>query len=101
MSGLVAAIASLVTAIGLALGSYAAVKARRTEARSATREEIQQALDTYEKLLSRVDSTNTRLEASVETLTGRAAVAEARHRRCEEELDTVLARLDALEAKGG
>jgi hypothetical protein len=92
------------TAIAAVLGAYAAIKARSTEARTATREETQQALDAQDRLLDRYEAKIIELERRVdrcEVVADRALAGrnEARlmHRECERRLKIAEARIAELE----
>ena len=68
----------LATLIASVTGGYAAIAARRTEKRTATREETQQALDAQGELLDRYEKRIESLEATVERTLARHAECEAR-----------------------
>lgn len=68
----------IATLIATATGGYAAIQSHRTERRSATRHETQQALDAQSELLDRYEKRIEVLETSIETALARHAKCEAR-----------------------
>lgn len=89
--------AAVMTAVAAVLGSYAAVVAKRTEGRSATREEIQQALDAqtglldrYERRIKTLEDRSARQDTMIEDALGRAMNAEQAHRDCEKKLEIAI-----------
>lgn len=93
--------AAVLTVVAAVLGSYAAVVARRTEGRSATREETQQALEAQDNLLDRYERRIGVLEArcevqdkKIEDALARAMTGEQAHRECERKLEMALLEID-------
>jgi septal ring factor EnvC (AmiA/AmiB activator) len=80
---LLGALAALLSAGGT---WYAVQASRRTEKRSATREETQQALDAQDKLLDRYEKRIEKLEDSVKTAVAEAAEAKSHNQSCERRL---------------
>lgn len=66
------------TAIAALLSGYAAVKARKTDDRAATREETQQALDAQSNLLTRYERRIDAQDKEIATLRERIAIVEAK-----------------------
>ena len=65
---------------------YAVAASRRTEKRTATREETQQALDAQDKLLDRYEKRIEKLEDSVKSAVADAAMAKTHNASCEHRL---------------
>lgn len=97
MEPVVVILGGLATILSGIAGTYAVIMARRTEARSATREETQQALeaqsgllDRYEKRIESLESKVQSLEKTADDALGRAMSAESAHRDCEQRLEVAL-----------
>ena len=80
---LLGAIAAVVSAVGIV---YTTWSSRRTERRSATREETQQALTAQTQLLDRYEARIERLEDSVKTSLAREALCERRLAHAEDQI---------------
>lgn len=70
---------ALFTGVATLLGAYAVLQSRRTESRTATKDETQQALNAQTALLDRQEIRIAKLETDLET-------ALARHSQCERRL---------------
>lgn len=95
------------------MGGYALIKARRTEDKSATREDMRLALETRDKLLDRYESRslsqdqritnleteNQRIRAEFDKAMVKADNAEAHQLACEEELRAVRKDLHTAQVK--
>lgn len=80
-------------AVSSLMGAYAVIQSRRTEQRSATREETQQALDAqnvlldrYEKRIEHLETRNNALHGQVNKALGQLAIAKETHKECEKNL---------------
>lgn len=79
----------LATAIGTVFGSWALIQAKRTDRKSATREEVQQAFDLQGEMLDRFQADNAGLRDRVNELIGSVHTLTDLHRQCEmDRLDT-------------
>lgn len=89
----------LATAAGSLVASWALIQAKRTERKSATRQEVQQAFDMQGEILDRYKEDNVVLRDRVSELIGSVHTLTDLHRQCEaDRLDTER-RLHIAEAK--
>jgi hypothetical protein len=93
------AIGGLFTAVSAVMGSYALIQARRTERRSATKEETAQAFELQQKSMENVEKDNVRLRERSDQLHDQFADlalkihdVEYKHRKCERSLEEQSAR---------
>lgn len=102
----VAVVSAATAGISAILGGWAVLQSRKTESKTQTREEIQQALDIQSGLLTRYEGQRTILEQKVSTLESKVedaiaarAQAEQNHRECEERADALEIRVRTAEAQ--
>lgn len=93
----------VLTACAAVLAAYAAVRAKKTDDRSADREETQQALeaqsallDRYERRIEHLETRNTVLHEKVNDVAAKQIQTENDHRACQSRLAAAEARLAAL-----
>jgi chromosome segregation ATPase len=102
--------ATLLGTVSLAVaslaGAYAAVQGRRTESRSANREEVEQAFEMQGKMLENYRSDNDRLREkqqemhdTVNRTLGKLGAVTVLHQECERNLESLSARLSAAERR--
>lgn len=94
---------AVATAFGSFMGGWAALRARATEKKSASREETQQALDAqtalldrYEKRIAYLEGQNEKLHAKVNDVLARNAMQSEAHKDCERRLALAEARISEL-----
>lgn len=99
------------TLLAAVVGALALLQSRRTEHKTATREEVQQAFDLQDKAMKEIEESNNRLTLEIERVRGRndamheslngayAKMAElsAEHRQCRTDLATLGERLDTTQ----
>lgn len=83
---------SLGTFIAALVGGIALVQSRRTESKTATRDEIQQAFDMQDKAMLELETSNTRLATEIARVRGKN---DAMH----ETLNTTFAKMAELKAE--
>lgn len=83
---------AVASALALFIGGYAGLQARKTESRSADREETQQALVAQQDLLNRYERRIDKLEADL-------VLVQGHHADCESTLDDHRIRLRHAEAR--
>lgn len=100
------AIGAILTAIATVMGAFALVLSRRTEHKSATKEETQQAFDLQQVAMKNVLEDNIRLRArqddlhkSMNSVLGKLGEMTAKHETCDRNLKATNDRLKIAEAR--
>lgn len=101
-----AAFGSLAGSVAAVIGAYALLQARRTEDKTATREEVGQAFDLQDKAMQHIVEENDRLRVRdkdlhdrVNTMAGKLGEMTTKHRQCEATLEDLTSRLRIAESK--